>query len=116
MLVGWATQGSGTTGGGNATPMVVTSAAQFTSAIAGTNAAVVHLNGNIMGTFDVGSNKTVVGVCGATITGGINFDGSQNVIFRNLKVVGLNCTDRPAAAMRPPDHRAPGRAARKGIT
>jgi pectate lyase len=94
-IVGWATQGSGTTGGGSATPMVVTTAAAFMSAIAGTNAAVVHLNGNIMGTFSVNSNKTIIGVCGASITGAINMDGSQNVIFRNLKVVGPNCTDSP---------------------
>jgi pectate lyase len=96
MLVGWATQGTGTTGGGNATPMVVTTAQQFTTAIAGNSAAVVHLNGNINGTFTVGSNKTIIGVCGATITGAVNMNGTtQNVIFRNLKVVGLNCTDSP---------------------
>ena len=94
-LVGWATQGSGTTGGGNATPMVVTSASQFTSAIGGTGAAVIHLNGNISGTFTFGSNKTVIGVCGATITGAINMDGQQNIIMRNLKVVGNNCMDSP---------------------
>jgi pectate lyase len=94
-LIGWATQGSGTTGGGTAAPMVVTSASQFTSAIAGTAAAVIHVNGNISGTFSIGSNKTIIGVCGATITGAINMDGSENVIMRNIKVVGNNCMDSP---------------------
>jgi pectate lyase len=94
-LIGWATQGSGTTGGGTATPMVVTNASQFMSAAGGNNAAVVHLNGNIQGTFTIGSNKTIVGVCGATITGALNLNGVQNVIVRNLKMVGFNCSDSP---------------------
>ncbi len=94
-LIGWATNGTGTTGGGNATPMVVTTAAAFMSAVGGMGAAVIHLNGNISGTFNIASNKTIVGVCGATITGGINIDGSSNIIMRNLKVVGNNCMDSP---------------------
>jgi pectate lyase len=95
-LIGWATQGGGTTGGGNETPVVVTTAAQFTSAIGGTTAAVIHLNGNINGSFAIGSNKTIIGVCGATITGDVHLNRSQNVILRNLKVVGRNCQDSPS--------------------
>jgi pectate lyase len=94
-LIGWATQGSGTTGGGTATPIVVTSASQFMSAIAGSEARVIHVNGNISGSFSIDSNKTIIGVCGATITGDIHLSGSQNVIMRNLKVVGRNCSDSP---------------------
>jgi pectate lyase len=56
---------------------------------------VIHVNGNISGSFSIGSNKTIIGVCGATITGDIHLSGSQNVILRNLKVVGRNCSDSP---------------------
>jgi pectate lyase len=95
-LVGWATQGSGTTGGGTATPTVVTSASQFMSAIGGDSARVIHVNGNISGSFSIDSNKTIIGVCGASITGDIHLNGSENVIMRNLKVVGRNCSDSPS--------------------
>jgi pectate lyase len=94
-LIGWATNGTGTTGGGTATPTVVTSASQLMTAIGGTNAAVIHVNGNISGSFSIGSNKTIIGVCGATIQGDIHLNRSTNVILRNLKVVGRNCTDSP---------------------
>jgi pectate lyase len=94
-LIGWATNGTGTTGGGNATPRVVTTAADLMSAIGGTQAAVIHVNGNLSGSFPIGSNKTIVGVCGATLTGDIHLSRSTNVILRNLKVVGRNCMDSP---------------------
>jgi pectate lyase len=95
-MIGWATQGSGTTGGGNATPVVVTTAQEFSSSIAGNDARVIHLNGNIQGGFNVGSNKTIVGICGAEIHGNVAFSGVSNVIFRNIKVVGNNCSDSPS--------------------
>lgn len=95
-LIGWATDGSGTTGGGNATPVVVTTAAAFMSAISGSTPAVVHVSGSLSGSFEVGSNKTIIGVCGAELRGDVHLSGSSNVIFRNLKVVGRNCTDSPS--------------------
>jgi pectate lyase len=85
----------GTTGGGNATPVMVTTAAQFISAAAGTGAAVIHVSGTISGTIRVGSNKTIYGLCGAQVTGSLDLGRSSNVIVRNLKVVGYNCTDSP---------------------
>jgi len=86
---------NGTTGGGNATPVVVTTAAQFTSNISGTTARVIHVMGNFSGSFGIGSNKTIIGLCGARITGHIGVSGSVNVIIRNLQIVGNNCNDSP---------------------
>jgi pectate lyase len=99
-LVGWASVSgmnqNGTTGGGNATPVVVTTAAAFTSNISGTTARVIHVMGSFSGSFGIGSNKTIIGLCGARITGHIGLSGSVNVIIRNLRIVGNNCSDSPS--------------------
>ena len=98
-LVGWASVNgmnqNGTTGGGNATPVVVTTAAAFTSNISGTTARVIHVMGTFSGSFGIGSNKTIIGLCGARVTGHIGLSGSVNVIIRNLRIVGNNCSDSP---------------------
>lgn len=93
--IGWSTQGGGTTGGGDAAPMVVTSANELTQALMGNGAAVIHVSGNLSGSFSFGSNKTVIGVCGAEIHGHLHISGQSNVIVRNLKMVGYNCSDSP---------------------
>jgi pectate lyase len=99
-LLGWASvneQGqNSTTGGGAATPVVVTSIAQFNAAVGGTAPAVIHVSGSLSGNFSIGSNKTVIGVCGAVLQGHIGISGSVNVIVRNIKIVGNNCTDSPS--------------------
>ena len=49
--------------------------------------------------FTIGSNKTIVGLCGASLHGHIEMNGSVNVIFRNLTVVGYgvgNCALDPS--------------------
>jgi pectate lyase len=86
-LVGWATQGGGTTGGGTAAATTVTSSSALSSAVSGTNAAVVRVSGTIScsGMLAVGSNKTIIGAAGATISGcGLNVNRATNVIIRNL--------------------------------
>src|SRR6478735_3930988 len=100
-LVGWASQsGLGvatTTGGGDATPQVVTTMAELNTAAAGTMARAIHVKGSLAaGSVKVGSNKTIVGLCGAQLHGHVDMSGSVNVIFRNLKVVGYNCSDSPS--------------------
>jgi pectate lyase len=90
-LVGWATQNGGTNGGGNAGSTTVTSSSALTSAISGTNAAVIRVSGTIScsGMLRVGSNKTILGNSGATIAGcGFTLSGSRNVIIRNLSFRG----------------------------
>ncbi|GAB3237050.1 hypothetical protein GCM10027447_35880 [Glycomyces halotolerans] len=86
-LVGWATQNGGTTGGGNASPVTVSSASALVSAISGDSPKVVRVSGsiNLSGMNDVGSNTTIIGNSGARITGGgFDVDGVHNVIIQNL--------------------------------
>ena len=102
-LVGWAAvSGMGvttTTGGGNATPQTVTTESALASAAGGTGAAVIYVRGVLSaGKISVGSNKTIVGLCGAEIHGHLGLSGSSNVIIRNLKIVGYgvgNCALDP---------------------
>jgi len=103
-LVGWAAvSGNGittTTGGGNATPQTVTTVAALNAAAAGNNAAVIYVSGVLPnGSVKIGSNKTIVGLCGAQIHGHVDIVGSSNVIVRNITVVGYgvgNCALDPS--------------------
>jgi pectate lyase len=97
-LLGWASQaGNGattTTGGGSATPTTVTNLAGLQAAVKGSTAAVVYVKGVMStGTVTVGSNKTIVGLCGAEIHGHVEMGGSVNVILRNIKIVGYAVGD-----------------------
>lgn len=96
-LVGWAAvTASGvatTTGGGAATPTVVRTLAELNRAAAGTTPTVIWLEGSLAGTVTVGSNKSIVGACGAEIRGHVEISGSANVIVRNLKIVGFGVGD-----------------------
>ncbi|WP_394617193.1 polysaccharide lyase family 1 protein [Lentzea sp. JNUCC 0626] len=91
-VTGWATENGGTTGGGDATPIVVTTAEELEAALAKDGPAVIHVKGNINvdGMLKVGSDKTVLGVGdGAGITGGgLNVSDANNVIIRNLNFKG----------------------------
>ncbi|MBF8188184.1 RICIN domain-containing protein [Nonomuraea sp. K274] len=92
-LVGWATQGGGTTGGGNASPVTVSTASALTSVLSSSGASVIRVSGTIScsGMLRVGSNKTVLGNSGATISGcGFNISEASNVIVRNLTFRGWN--------------------------
>jgi len=83
-----------TTGGGNATPQTVTTVAALSTAAAGTDAAVIYVSGVLPnGVIEVGSNKTIVGLCGAEIHGHMDLSGSSNVIIRNVKIVGYGVGD-----------------------
>ena len=95
--IGWATQGGTITGGGNAAPTTVTTLGQLNAVAGGSGAAVIQISGTIAGIVTVGSNKTILGLCGAEIDGSVDMTRSSNVIMRNLKIVGYNCTDSPGA-------------------
>jgi pectate lyase len=96
-LVGWASVNAmnqdGTSGGGNAAPVTVTTTAAFNSAAAGTTARVLYVTGALTGVFTIGSNKTIVGLCGASLHGHVEMSGSVNVIVRNLNIVGYAVGD-----------------------
>ncbi len=104
-LLGWASRpGAGdggtsiptTTGGGTAAPVTVTTLAALNSVAGGTTPAVIYVKGVLAaGSVKVGSNKTIAGICGAELHGHVDMSGSVNVIFRNLKVIGYNCSDSP---------------------
>ena len=102
-LVGWAAVSGGgvttTTGGGNATPQTVTTVSALNAAAGGTSPAVIYVSGVLAAAkLTIGSNKTIVGLCGAEIHGHVEIMGSSNVIVRNIKIVGYgvgNCALDP---------------------
>jgi pectate lyase len=92
-LVGWASvAGNGvdtTTGGGNAAPTLVQSLEELQAAVAGDEPGVILVRGELdPGDIDIGSNKTIVGTCGAEVHGHLEFRESVNVIISNLTIVG----------------------------
>jgi pectate lyase len=97
-LIGWASVAGGgvttTTGGGDLEPVVVTTLAQLQLAALGTNPLVIRVQGVLApGDVAIGSNKTIIGTCGAQIQGHIEMTGSVNVIFRNIEIVGYSPGD-----------------------
>ncbi|WP_327351364.1 pectate lyase family protein [Streptomyces sp. NBC_01304] len=82
--------GAGTTGGGNATPVTVTTLAAFKTAVTGSSAKVVKVNGllSLSGQVDIGSNTTVLGVGSASgfTGGGLRIKEATNVVVRNLNI------------------------------
>jgi pectate lyase len=92
-LVGWATVSGNTDGGGSSAPMMITTFDALKSAAAGSTAATLWIKGSLKGDLTIGSNKTLVGLCGAELHGHIEVSGSNNVIMRNLKIVGYAVGD-----------------------
>ncbi len=104
-LSGWAAVAGegleGTTGGGNAKPVVVTTKDEFAAAVSGDIPRVVIVSGEIISmtsgvkekggyAIDIGSNKTIVGMDkNAALYGGINIKGSRNIIVSNLNIHGV---------------------------
>ncbi len=103
-LVGWASVGDTRVptlnGGGSATPRTVTTVAALNAAAAGSTPAVIYVQGVLPpGRIVIGSNKTVVGLCGAEVHGHVDVSNVSNVIIRNLKIVGYgvgNCALDPS--------------------
>lgn len=86
--VGWATQCGGTSGGGSASPVTVTTASALADNLKASGSRVIRVSGtiNVSGMQKVTANKTIIGVGGgATITGGgLNVSKVSNVIIRNI--------------------------------
>lgn len=58
---------------------------------AGTQPKVIHVDGKFKGTLEIGSNKTIVGLNGAEISGeigAVRLTDSENVIIKNLRFIG----------------------------
>lgn len=87
--IGYASTNGGTTGGAGGTTTTVSSLAQFSSAAEADAKAVIVVSGAISGSakIRVGSNKTIVGKSGASLTGiGLYIKDQTNVIVRNLAI------------------------------
>ncbi|MFE9643188.1 polysaccharide lyase family 1 protein [Streptomyces sp. NPDC006365] len=82
--------GAGTTGGGSATPVTVSTLAAFKTAVTGGSAKVVRVSGliSLSGQVDIGSNTTVLGVGSASgfTGGGLRIKEATNVVVRNLNI------------------------------
>ena len=106
--IGWATQGGGVTGGGNATPTVVSNYADLKSALSDKNVKVVYVSGVI--TFPLNGRltiqdtdgKTVIGLAGSrmisvdktsTGSGILYVKRTSNLILRNLTFEGPGAYD-----------------------
>jgi pectate lyase len=86
---------NGTTGGEGGEIVEVATTMELLMAIAGTTPRIVRVTGSLGDgmRIPIGSNKTVEGVGGAELHGAVRMDGSVNVILKNLKIVGNDCTD-----------------------
>ncbi|KAG8716274.1 hypothetical protein FRC09_015917 [Ceratobasidium sp. 395] len=86
--VGYATLSGGTTGGGSAAPVTVTSLSALKTAAA--KPGVIIVSGTITGNevIKLLSGTTIVGKPGATLSGvGLRANEVSNIIIRNLKIV-----------------------------
>jgi pectate lyase len=83
-----------TTGAGpDAEVVTVATADEFEAAAEDDTPRVVQVSGTIEGNLSIGSNKTVVGLPGGTLRGSVQINDAQNVIVRDLIIVGWNCSD-----------------------
>lgn len=82
--------GAGTTGGGSAPAVTVSTLAAFTAAVSGDTAKTVKVDGliTLSGQVDIGSNTTVLGVgSSAGFTGGgLRLKNASNIVVRNLNI------------------------------
>ena len=85
---GYATQNGGTTGGGNVTPVTVSSADAFKSAVDHDTPAVIIVKGKLnVGSVNIGANKTIVGAdIKAGLYGGTIKVRKRNNIIQNLTI------------------------------
>lgn len=91
--VGWVTEGNGISGGGASDPVVVNNMRDLLLQAAGNEAKVIHVDGIMEGTLNVGSNKTIIGLQGAAIKSDsavLRITNAENVIIKNLQFIGLN--------------------------
>jgi pectate lyase len=107
-VVGWASQNGGVTGGGTATPTVVTNYNDLKAAITSATVKVVHVSGTITIpsggriSFQDQSGKTIFGLPGSKLvstdltkdnSGILYMKRCSNIIFRNMTLEGPGAYD-----------------------
>ena len=94
--IGWATQNGGTTGGGSATPVTVTTLSALQSQASSSGAKVIYVSGTMgagVGTrVNVAADKTIIGLPGAKLIGGFDVK-ARNIIIRNMIIQGPGAVD-----------------------
>lgn len=99
--VGWAAVpdlgSEGTTGGDGGEVVEVKTTAELVAQAKRAGPRVILVNGVVGdgGRVGIASNLSVIGLPGAEFHGGLRVSGSVNVVIRNLKIVGNNCSDSP---------------------
>ena len=97
---------STTTGGGNASPVMVTTFAELSNVVSGDTPRVIIVGGTIS-TLDgsiyplyIGSNKTIMGAdADAQIYGGLVIENVNNIIIRDLNLRRCYPNDGPVDAI-----------------
>lgn len=87
--IGYAMVDGSTTGGQGGQTVTVTNLADFKAAAKSTSPLIIMVSGNFTSTgmIDVLSNKTIIGVNGATLNGvGLALYRVNNIIIKNLKI------------------------------
>ncbi len=107
-VVGWASENGGVTGGGTASPTVVTTYNELKAAVSSTSVKVVHVSGTITIpsggriSFQNQSGKTIYGLPGSKMvstdltkdnSGILYVKNCSNLIFKNLTFEGPGAYD-----------------------
>lgn len=94
--MGYATVDGMTTGGQGGQTVTVSSLSALSTALSSYSPMIIYVSGTITGTGSVNarSNKTIIGLSGATLNGvGIRIYGMSNIIIRNLKIQNVVAGD-----------------------
>ena len=87
--IGYAMVNGSTTGGQGGQTVTVTNLTDFKNAAKSTSPLIIQVSGNFTGTgmIYVSSNKTIIGMNGATLNGvGLAMYGVNNIIIKNMKI------------------------------
>lgn len=87
--IGYASVDGKTTGGQGGKTITVTTLKDFANAVASSEPLIIQVSGSFSGTgmIQVKSNKTIIGVNGATLNGvGLAMYGVNNIIIKNMKI------------------------------
>jgi pectate lyase len=97
--VGWASQNGGTTGGSGGTEVTVKTMDALNAELKKEGKIVIWIDGTLTGRADIPTNdKSILGLPGAKIVGGMDMTGSsskilKNIILRNFEIEGPGAND-----------------------